>query len=103
MFDIADFVFDAFNNGELVILVFLDYSKAFDCANHKLILAKVRALRFMDSAPALLESYLLDPKQKITLENKESDWGNIVTGAPQGSILGLIVHHSSYGHQRCNN
>ena len=31
--DIADFIFDAFDNGEVVILVLLDYSKAFDCGN----------------------------------------------------------------------
>ena len=89
--DIADFIFDAFDNGELVILVLLDYSKAFDCANHKLILAKARALGFMDSALALLESYLWDRKQKITLDNKESDWCNLINGVPQGSILGPLL------------
>ena len=45
----------------------------------------------MDSTLALLESYLLDRKPKITLENKESGWCNLVNGVPQGSILGPLL------------
>ena len=71
--DITDFIFNSFDKGELVILVLLDYSKAFDCANHDLILAKARALGFMDSAILLLNSYLSDRLQKIKLANEESD------------------------------
>ena len=91
MIDITDFAFDAFDNGEIVILVLLDYSKAFDCANHKLILAKARALGFMDSALTLLESYLSDRKQKIKIDENESEWCNLMNGVPQGSILGPLI------------
>ena len=91
LIDITDFAFDAFDNGEIVILVLLDYSKAFDCANHKLILAKARALGFMDSALTLLESYLSDRKQKIKIDENESEWCNLMNGVPQGSILGPLL------------
>ena len=73
LLDITDFIFNSLDKGELVILVLLDYSKAFDCANHDLILAKARALGFMDSALLLLNSYLSDRFQKIKLENEESE------------------------------
>ena len=91
LIDITDFAFDAFDNGEIVILVLLDYSKAFDCANHKLILAKARALGFMDSALSLLESYLSDRKQKIKIDENESEWCDLMNGVPQGSILGPLL------------
>ena len=91
LLDITDFIFDAFDNGEIVILVLLDYSKAFDCANHKLILAKARALGFMNSAISLLESYLSDRKQKIKLDDGESEWCSLINGVPQGSILGPLL------------
>ena len=73
LLDITDFIFDAFDNKEIVILVLLDYSKAFDCANHELILAKSKSLGFHKSALSLLSSYLSDRKQKIKVENIESE------------------------------
>ena len=88
---ITDFIFNSLDKGELVILVLLDYSKAFDCANHDLILAKARALGFMDSALLLLNSYLSDRFQKIKLENEESEWTSLINGVPQGSILGPLL------------
>ena len=73
LMDITDFSFDAIDNNEIVILVLLDYSKAFDCANHQLILAKAKALGFQDSALLLLASYLSNRKQKVKVDNNESE------------------------------
>ena len=72
LLDITDFIFNSFDKGELVVLVLLDYSKAFDCANHDLILAKAKALGFMDSALDLLKSYLSGRQQNFKLENDEN-------------------------------
>ena len=91
LLDITDFIFNSFDKGELVVLVLLDYSKAFDCANHDLILAKAKALGFMDSALDLLKSYLSGRQQKIKLENDESEWVCLTNGVPQGSILGPLL------------
>ena len=41
-----DFVFELFENGEIIILVLLDYSEAFYGGNHELILAKCKGLGF---------------------------------------------------------
>ena len=91
LLDITDFTFEAFDNGEIVILVLLDYSKAFDCANHDIILAKAQSLGFQDSALSLLSSYLSDRKQKIKLDGNESEWCTLLNGVPQGSILGPLL------------
>ena len=91
LIDITNFAFDAIDKKEIVILVLLDYSKAFDCANHQLILAKSKALGFDDTALLLLSSYLSDRKQKIKIDNNESEWCNLINGVPQGSILGPLL------------
>ena len=91
LLDITDFVFESFDNGEVVILVLLDYSKAFDCANHQLILAKSKALGFQESALKMLSSYLSCRQQKIKIENDESNWCKLLNGVPQGSILGPLL------------
>ena len=91
LLDITDFVFESFDNGEIVILVLLDYSKAFDCANHQLILAKCKALGFQESALQLLSSYLSNRSQKIKIDEDESNWCKLINGVPQGSILGPLL------------
>merc|ERR1712121_390556 len=91
LLDKTDFVFESFDNGKIVILVLLDYSKAFDCANHELILAKCKALGFQESALQLLSSYLSNRSQKIKIDEDESNWCKLVNGVPQGSILGPLL------------
>ena len=80
LLDITDFVFESFDKGEIVILVLLDYSKAFDCANHELILAKCKALGFQESALQLLSSYLSNRSQKIKIDEDESNWCKLING-----------------------
>ena len=88
---ISDYIYDAMDNGEIVFLVLLDYSKAFDLANHNLIIAKLRALGFDESALDWLKSYLDNRKQKVLLDSDESSLIELENGVPQGSILGPLL------------
>ena len=64
--------------------VLTDLSKAFDCLNHDLLVAKLNALR-------LIHDYLLNRKQRTRIRNSYSTWMEIVFGVPQGSILGPLL------------
>ena len=75
----------------ITILVLLDYSKAFDCANHKLIIAKLKALGFKNSSLKWINSYLTDRSQQVITDKGESSWINLINGVPQGSILGPLL------------
>ena len=72
-------------------MVLLDYSKAFDCANHRLIIAKLKAAGFRNDALDWILSYLSDRRQKVVTHAGESDWSNIINGVPQGSVLGPLL------------
>jgi hypothetical protein len=89
--DITDNIYKSLDDSEITILVLLDYSKAFDCANHKLIVAKLRALGFKDSALNWISSYLSDRSQQVVTDLGESQWINLANGVPQGSILGPLL------------
>ena len=91
LIDITDNIYKSLDNSEITILVLLDYSKAFDCANHKIILAKLKAYGFKNSALKWIESYLSNRSQQVITDKGESSWTELLNGVPQGSILGPLL------------
>ena len=72
-----------------VILTYL--SKAFDCLAHDLLIAKVEAYGFDHNSIKLLYSYLTNRRQRVRINSNYSTWSEIISGVPQGSILGPLL------------
>ena len=68
-----------------------DLSKAFDCINHELLIAKLEAYGFDKDSLKFILSYLTDRMHRTKLNNSLSPWANIYSGIPQGSILGPLL------------
>ena len=69
----------------------MDLSKAFDTINHELLIAKLNAYGFGDSALHILLSYLSDRRQRTKINSSFSDWEELLCGVPQGSVLGPLL------------
>ena len=91
LLDITDNIYQAMDKSDVTLLVLLDYSKAFDCANHELIMAKLKAMGFKESALEWIKSYLNKRQQQVITENGKSEWVTMKNGVPQGSILGPLL------------
>ena len=71
--------------------VLTDLSKAFDCLNHELLIAKLATYGFSEKSLKFLYNYLSERKQKTRINNSFSTEGILMTGVPQGSILGPLL------------
>ena len=91
LLNVTDDIYECLENSDLVFLVLLDYSKAFDCANHRLILAKLKAAGFREDSLSWILSYLSGRTQKVVTGAGESEWNGILNGVPQGSVLGPLL------------
>ena len=71
--------------------VFVDLKKAFDTVNHNLLLRKLDYYGIRTIANKWFCSYLKKRKQFVSLQNNMSSLKKILTGVPQGSVLGPLL------------
>ena len=68
----------------------MDHSKAFDCTPHDLLIAKMHAYGFLSENLTFFYLYLKRRKQSVNIINKHGVFQVLLSGVPQGSILGSI-------------
>ena len=76
---------------QYVLNIFLDLSKAFDTLDHTILSDKLLYYGIRGTAYNLLRSYLANREQFVELNDTASKTLHIVTGVPQGSILGPLL------------
>ena len=68
-----------------------DFSKAFDCLPHNILIAKLNAYVFDNKAVRFVFDYLTSRKQKTKISDMYSSWQEIISGVLQVSILGPLL------------
>ena len=79
------------SRGRGVCCFFFDLRKAFDSVPHRALLEKLERL---DINPVLVRwicSYLMGRRQKVVVDGETSESISVVSGVPQGSVLGPLL------------
>ena len=77
-------------NGKTPGNLYIDFSKAFDTLTFDILLFKLKYYGVTDTALDLMSSYLKNQKQYVVFDNKQSEYFEVYTGVPQGSMLGPL-------------
>ena len=76
------------NNEVNTISLYVDFKKAFDTVNHKLLLRKLQNYGIKNLALDWVRTYLTNRTQQIQIGTDLSNEREVKTGVPQGFILG---------------
>ena len=84
-------LFDGKNNRNEVDVIYMDFKKAFDSVSHNALLSKLQALGISGKLWTWLGTYLKTHVQCVRIGYQHSDLCTVLSGVPQGSILGPLL------------
>ena len=89
--EIINYIYKLLDKKKIAGIASLDLSKAYDSISHTLLLHKLSKMGFSEDSLLWIKSYLHNRKQIIRFKNVTSDEETVMSGIPQGSILGPVL------------
>ena len=79
------------SEGNDVDVIYLDFSKAFDKVDHRILLQKLKAIGIPEQLCKWTKSFLDNRKQFVAVDGSISSESDVISGVPQGTVLGPLL------------
>ena len=89
---LCDIVNRCFERGEIPLTVFIDFRKAFDTVDFKILLKRLQSLGVRGNYLKWFDSFLSGRSIQVVLNDAFSSPYQVKCGVPQGSVLGPLLY-----------
>ena len=79
---------DEVNN---VDIIYLDFAKALDMVPRHRLIGKVASMGVESRVKGWIQKWLEGRKQRLVINERYSDWTDVSSGVPHGSVLGPTI------------
>ena len=91
LLEVFDSWHQALDDKKSVDVVYLDFSKAFDSVPHHRLLSKLDSYGIKGNILSWIRAFLTERKQEVAIGGETSSSQQVLSGIPQGSVLGPIL------------
>jgi ribonucleases P/MRP protein subunit RPP40 len=86
-----NYIIEQLDKRHSIDVILLDLAKAFDKVSHQKLIYKLKHKGVTGKLLLWIENWLKDRRQRVVLKGEHSEWEDVLSGVPQGSVLGPLL------------